>query len=156
VEVYLVQHAEAMSKDENPERPLTTAGRDAATDVAVIAGKLGLDVQQIRHSGKIRARQTAEILSGALTPPGGVQAVRGLNPLDDVQPVADDLVDYAQPVMLVGHLPFMERLAGLMLTGDAGQPVVKFTNAAIVCLSRDNEWQVSWILTPEIAGISGQ
>jgi phosphohistidine phosphatase len=153
LEVYLVQHAEAMSKDKDPERPLTGAGREAAADVAVVAGKLGLDVQQIRHSGKTRARQTAEILAGALTPPGGVAAVNGLDPLDDVRPVADELADHTQPVMLVGHLPFMERLAGLMLTGDAGQPVVRFTKAAIVCLSRDKEWQVSWILTPEIAGI---
>jgi phosphohistidine phosphatase len=140
-----------MSKNENPERPLTEAGRDAASNVADVASRLGLEVQQIRHSGKTRARQTAEILAGALTPPGGVVAVGGLAPLDDVQPVADELADHSQPVMLVGHLPFMERLAGLMLAGDAEQPVVKFTKGAIVCLSRDGEWQVRWILTPEIA-----
>jgi phosphohistidine phosphatase len=55
--------------------------------------------------------------------------------------------------MLVGHLPFMARLAGKMLVGDPEQAVVKFRNAAIVCLSRvDERWQVAWILTPDMAG----
>jgi phosphohistidine phosphatase len=153
MEVYLVQHAEAMSEDQNPERPLTADGRHATADVAVVAARLDVKVQQIRHSGKTRAAQTAEILGEALKPPDGVVQMDGLGPLDDVEPVAVELAHSARPVMLVGHLPFMERLAGMMLTGDAGQPVVKFTNAGIVCLVLDNHWQVTWIVTPEIAGI---
>ncbi len=153
MEVYLVQHAEVMSEEENPDRPLTKDGRHATADVAVIAAKLGLDVQQIRHSGKTRAEQTAQILSEALLPPDGVVQMDGLGPLDDVEPVAVELAHTSKPVMLVGHLPFMERLASAMLTGNVETPVVKFTNAAIVCLSLDAQWQVTWILTPEIAGI---
>jgi phosphohistidine phosphatase len=153
VEVYLVQHAEATSKQEDPLRPITEAGRHATADVAVVAAKLGLAVQQIRHSGKLRAEQTANVLAEALAPPDGVVQMDGLAPLDDVAPVADELARMFQPVMLVGHLPFMERLAGALLTGDPEQAVVKFTNAAIVCLSLDTRWQVTWILTPEMAAI---
>ena len=151
--VYLVQHAEAMSKGQNPDRPLTEAGRQAATAVAAVAAKLHLDVAQIRHSGKTRAEQTAGILAKALTPPDGVAAVEGLAPLDDVRPVAIELAHTTRPLMLVGHLPFMERLASLMLAGDAEQPVVEFTKAGIVCLSLDDQWRVTWILTPEIARV---
>ncbi|MGD8794798.1 MAG: phosphohistidine phosphatase SixA [Anaerolineae bacterium] len=153
MEVYLVQHAEATSKQEDPLRPITEAGRHATADVAVVAAKLGLAVQQIRHSGKLRAEQTANVLAEALAPPDGVVQMDGLAPLDDVAPVADELARMFQPVMLVGHLPFMERLAGALLTGDPEQAVVKFTNAAIVCLSLDTRWQVTWILTPEMAAI---
>jgi hypothetical protein len=46
----------------------------------------------------------------------------------------------------------MERLTGQMTAGDADLPVVTFHNAAIVCLVKgDERWQVSWILTPEMA-----
>jgi phosphohistidine phosphatase len=68
--------------------------------------------------------------------------------------VAEDLNRSVDPVMLVGHLPFMEKLAGYMLTGDADQAVIDFNNAGIVCLKQEDErWQVEWILSAEIAGI---
>ena len=152
--IYLVQHAEAMSEEENPNRPLNNVGRTHATDVAVVAAALGVDVKQIRHSGKTRAEQTAEIIGEELSPEHGVVAANNLGPLDDVEPVAEDLNRSTDPVMLVGHLPFMEKLAGYMLTGDAEQTVVDFNNAGIVCLKQeDGRWQVEWILSAEIAGI---
>jgi len=153
MKVYLVQHAEAKSKEQDPERPLSDLGRRHAEQAARAAGRLGLEVEQIRHSGKTRARQTADIMGEALSPRQGVVSVSGLSPLDDVEPAAKELEEEAKPVMLVGHLPFMERLAGRMLTGDADQAVIDFTNAGIVCLERkDKRWQAAWILTPELAG----
>jgi phosphohistidine phosphatase len=151
MKVYLVQHAESKSKDVDPNRSLTEGGRQDTVKVAVLAARMGLDVHQIRHSGKTRAEQTATILGEALSPPDGVVEVSGLAPLDEVEPVADELTKAAQPVMLVGHLPFMERLAGQMLTGDPESSVVQFRNAGIVCLMREERWQVAWIITPEIA-----
>jgi phosphohistidine phosphatase len=154
MELYLVQHAEAMPKEANPERPLTEQGHNTATDVATMAGRLGIAVQQIRHSGKTRAAQTATILAETLSPPGGVVQKDGLAPRDDVKPVADELKRSDLPVMLIGHLPFLERLAGYLLTGDEGCAVVQFCNAGIVCLVRNGEqWQVRWIITPEIAAL---
>lgn len=152
--VYLVQHGEARAKDVDPERPLTERGRQDVRNVAALAMRLALDVHQIRHSGKTRAEQTAAILGEALSPAQGVVAAEGLSPLDDVAPVADALRHAEEPVMLVGHLPFMERLAGHLLVGDAERPVVKFYNGGIVCLVHGEQgWQVAWILTPEIAGM---
>ena len=154
--VYLVQHAEAMSEEQDPDRPLTDIGRLHAQQVAEVAANLGVEVVQIRHSGKTRAMQTAEILGKALSPMTGVMAVSGLSPLDDVEPVATEIDEISQPLMFVGHLPFMERLAGQLLTLDPDDPVIKFTNAGIVCLEKEEDrWQTAWILTPEIAGIGG-
>jgi phosphohistidine phosphatase len=151
--VYLVQHAEAKSKDQDPDRPLTNQGRRDAEAVAAVAAKLGIEVGQIRHSGKTRARQTAEIMGSALSPAGGtVVAVPNLGPLDDVEPVAKELAAVDLPVMLVGHLPFMERLAGYMLTGNAERAAVRFHKGGIVSLvSKDDAWQLDWIVTPEVA-----
>lgn len=156
MKVYLVQHAEAMSEEQNPERPLTELGRQHTRWVADLAARMGVEVEQVRHSGKTRAEQTAEILGDALGPAEGVAAVSGLSPLDDVNPVAEDLTASSRSVMLVGHLPFMERLAGRLLTGDARQPVIDFTNAGIVCLEKKVErWQATWIVTPQMAEMLG-
>jgi phosphohistidine phosphatase len=154
MQIYLVQHGQAEPKSVDPTRPLTTRGRQETERVAALAARLDLGIHQIRHSGKTRAEQTAAILGEALSPPGGMVATSGLAPKDDVQPVAEALARESGPTMLVGHLPFLARLAGLLLTGDPDRPVLKFRNAGIVCLTReDDRWLVTWILTPEMAGV---
>ena len=153
MKVYLVQHGTAEPKSVDPARPLTKQGRADVERVAAYAARLGLEVGQIRHSGKTRAEQTAEALGAALSPSGGVVAASGLAPNDEVQPVANALASESQPLMLVGHLPFLAHLAGLLLAGDADRPVVRFRNGGIVCLVRkEGRWQVAWVLTPEMAG----
>jgi hypothetical protein len=57
--IFLVQHGEAVTKEENPDRPLTESGRQTVEQVADWAARVGLPVGQIRHSGKLRAQQTA-------------------------------------------------------------------------------------------------
>lgn len=156
MKLYLVQHGEALSEEENPARPLSEIGRQHATWVAEAAAKMGVKVAQIRHSGKTRAKQTAEIMGEALEPAEGVVAVSWLSPLDDVATAARGLDEATQPVMLVGHLPFMERMAGYLLAGDPDRAVIDFTKAGIVCLARDDDrWQAQWILLPEMAKPAG-
>ena len=155
MEIYLVQHAEAKSEEEDPKRPLNEKGRQHAEQVAALAKGLGVQVHQIRHSGKTRARQTAEIMGEVLVPPAGVVEAPGLGPVDPVDEEAAQLDNLVEPVMIVGHLPFMERIVGLMTAGDADLPVVKFHNAGIVCLRKRDVggWQVAWIVTPQVAAI---
>jgi phosphohistidine phosphatase len=154
MKIYLVQHAEAKSKDEDPERPLTNSGRQNAQVVANMAARLGLPVNQIRHSGKTRAEQTAKIMAETLNPEQGMTKSEGLSPLDDVEPVAEALSKAAESVMLVGHMPFMERLAGKMVAGNSDLAVVDFRNGGIVCLiQKGDHWQVSGNLTPELAKV---
>lgn len=155
MKVYLVQHGQAEPKSVDPARPLTEGGRGEVERVAALAARLGLEVVQIQHSGKTRAEQTATVLGKALSPPGGVVAVSGLAPKDEVEPVAEALAGASEPVMLVGHLPFLSRLAGLLVTGDPDRPLLQFRNAGIVCLIREEgRWLVSWILTPDMASAS--
>jgi len=153
MKIYLVQHGQTNPKNVDPTRSLSEQGRQEVEQVATFAARLDLEVAQIRHSGKARAEQTAAILGETLSPPGGVTAVSGLAPLDDVRPVADALAREPQPVMLVGHLPFLGRLVGLLAAGDPDRGVVQFRNGGIVCLTREEDrWLVAWILTPEMTG----
>ena len=155
MELFLVQHAEAKSKSEDPERPLTDAGVEMARRMAAWASQTGLSVAQIRHSGKRRAEQTAEILGEHLKPPAGVIAVDGLGPNDDVQSVATALTGETGPLMLVGHLPFMSRLVGLLVVNEPDAVVVRFRNAGIVCLrQQESRWAVDWALPPDLVASS--
>jgi phosphohistidine phosphatase len=152
VNVYLVQHGEAEAESVDPARPLTERGRHDVRRVAAFAARIGLDVRQIRHSGKTRAEQTATLFGEALSPPDGVVPVSGLGPKDDVRPVAEALAKESQPIMLVGHLPFMARLASLLVGGDPDRPPVQFRMGGVVCLTHDEDrWSVAWIVTPEMA-----
>jgi len=59
--VYLVRHGKAKSKEEDPERHLTERGAEEVRRVARFLAAAGIQVSKILHSGKTRARQTAEI-----------------------------------------------------------------------------------------------
>ncbi len=150
--LYLVQHAVAKSKDEDPQGSLTNKGQEDTRKVAAfLAGYRTVKVSHILHSGKLRARQTAEILAEYLHP-GGVTATDGLNPLDDPAQWVERLGETDEDLMLVGHLPYLDKLASLLLTGDAEKPVVAFQNAGVVCLGRNEEggWPVRWVVVPEL------
>jgi phosphohistidine phosphatase len=72
--------------------------------------------------------------------------------MDDVDTYAAK-IDPDENVMLVGHLPFMERITSYLITGSIDQPVVKFQNSGIICLDRDPEpqsWVIKWTLLPNI------
>src|SRR6516225_11720817 len=129
MELYLVQHGEAKPESEEPERPLTDRGAETVRRMAAWAAQVGLKVDQIRHSGKRRAEQTAALLGERLNPAQGVIAVDGLQPNDDVRPVAEAIQAEPAAVMLVGHLPHLSRLANLLLTGDPDSTVLRFQMA---------------------------
>ncbi|MGD2136391.1 MAG: phosphohistidine phosphatase SixA [Gemmatimonadales bacterium] len=152
MELYLVQHGEATSKAEDPARPLTPAGRSAVERVAQAAAAIGVAAQMVYHSGKLRAAQTADILAQHLAHGRETTELDGMGPTDDPAPLAARVADLAHPALLVGHLPFLSRLASLLLTGDAEQEIIAFQNAGIVALSAGDEgnWRARWILTPEL------
>lgn len=152
MELYLVRHGEAKPEAEDPTRPLTERGKDEVRKVAQHAARKGIRVFDIWHSGKLRAQQTAEILAEALSPAQGVKGVEGLAPLDEPAGIQEELERAEGNLMLVGHLPHLSRLAGLLLAGDAHREVVQFLPATLVALAQmEGGWAVQWILTPEIA-----
>jgi len=149
--LYLVQHGKCLPKEIDPDQGLSEEGAADAERTARLALTLGLTVSGILHSGKTRARQTAEVLAAALHPAEGIKEAPGLNPLDDVAPWSS--LDPGARLMLVGHLPFMERLAALLVTGSQEKPVIRFQNAGIVCLDHDESsvnWVIRWALVPKL------
>ncbi|MBP7737975.1 MAG: phosphohistidine phosphatase SixA [Spirochaetes bacterium] len=150
--LFLVQHGKAAPADVDPERGLTAEGRAEVERIADVAKGYRVAVRSILHSGKKRARETAEIFAARLGADIAVTAIPGIEPNDDVASFAGKL-NAADNAMVVGHLPFMEKLAAHLVTGSSLRPVFKFQNGGIVCLDRDQEngsWVIIWALMPRI------
>ncbi|MGQ9510036.1 MAG: phosphohistidine phosphatase SixA [Thermodesulfobacteriota bacterium] len=148
--LYLVQHGEARSEREDPERSLTDLGRDEVLHISRVAKALNLNPSAIYHSTKLRAKETAEILGRTLNIP--VLSSEGLNPNDPILPWVEMISREDQDLMIVGHLPFLNKLASFLLCGDENAGLILFRYGAIVSLKQkeDKRWAVSWILTPEM------
>jgi phosphohistidine phosphatase len=154
--LFLVQHGEAKAETEDPERSLTDRGAEIVGLMAGWTARMGIRVDQIRHSGKRRAEQTATIFARQLHPPRGLLAVKGLNPNDDVALVTASLQADQESIMLVGHLPHLSRVVSLLVTGDPEIEVVRFRNAGIVCLTqKEGKWAVEWVMQPDLLGDAG-
>ncbi len=150
--LYLVQHGKNLSKDIDPDQPLSADGRADVERIAGVARGYGIKPGRIEHSPKKRAAQTAQILAEALQPEDGVKERSGIKALDDPAELAPGL-SADQDLMLVGHLPFLERLCSYLITGQQEPAVFKFQNGGIVCLdvdSRTDLWIVTWALMPHI------
>ncbi len=150
--LYLVQHGEARKKEEDPSRGLTTRGRNDAEKISGYLSKQVIPLDEIFHSGKLRAEETADIFAEALKPVHGVARANGLLPLDNPTLVHEKLLGMESNIMLVGHLPHLGRLASLLLCGDPEKHVVSFHMAGVVCLERDTNglWSLQWMITPPV------
>ena len=162
MKLYLVQHGQAVSKEEDPERPLSEQGREDVRRVAIRLGEAGVRVVRVWHSGKLRAAETAGILAGKVCSGKRVEMIKGIQPNDAVDEFASDADVWSEDTLVVGHLPFMSRLVALLVAGDSEQELVHYSPGSIVCLERDNSdrWVISWMLSPgllgEAPGVSAQ
>lgn len=150
--LYLVQHGEAKSEKEDPERPLTDRGWEEIRRVSKAAKSLiQIHCSVVYHSGKLRARQTAEILGEILRFP--IEEEEGLNPNDPIQPWVERISKENRDLMIVGHLPFLEKLASFLLCGEENAKLILFRYGALVCLEQveGRKWAIAWILRPEMS-----
>lgn len=149
--LYLVQHGQALPAEVDPERPLSPAGEAEVGRIATLLGDAGLKVGRILHSGKRRAEQTARRLAARLDPEHEPAARAGLDPNDPVEPVAREIESWSEATMLVGHLPFMARLASRLVSGRADAGVVAFQPGSVLALERtDRGWTIAWMIRPEL------
>jgi phosphohistidine phosphatase len=150
--LYLVQHGQSLSKEQDPLKGLTDLGREQTALIAGVAAGYNVPVSKVAHSGKLRAQQTAEIFADALNPQNGVETVSGIAPLDDVASVAGSLA-MDDNLMLVGHLPFMEKMIAFLVTGQEQPSIFRMQNSGIVSIDidpRTGKFIIKWTLMPKI------
>jgi phosphohistidine phosphatase len=147
--VVLVHHASALGPSEDPMQPLSPVGRAWADAAASRAAALGAKPSAIWHSGKLRARQTAEAFWRTCNPLASFSAERGLQPGDPPHWIADRLLAEEREVLVAGHMPHMGELLRLLVSGDAHAPFPEFPAHAVVGLQKQERgWFEVWRIVP--------
>jgi phosphohistidine phosphatase len=151
LKVYLARHAKPVDASVDPHRPLSSEGFIEIEKVADHLSERG-DVRPevIIHSGKERARQTAEVLASRLDPPGGVREQRGLSPNDTIDGWDSYLLS-TPGAMLVGHMPFMGLLSCELTRGTVCGWNTEFRTAEVSCYESVDSggWNLLWHIAPE-------
>jgi phosphohistidine phosphatase len=148
MKVYLIQHGLALPKDKDPERTLSVQGEAQTRRTAEYLMSRSINVDAIWHSTKLRAVQTAKIIAEVLAY-GKIQARDDMNPLDNVEKFPEEILASNKDIMIIGHLPFLQKLAGHLLTGSEESEIIAFKNSGVVSLDYDEKWKIDWLVTPE-------
>lgn len=144
----MVRHGEARSEHVDPERALAENGRRDVSLVAEHLSSLGLKVSKIYHSEKLRAKQTAEILSHNLRPRDGLEEVKGLAPSDNISTALRIIENAEEPIMIVGHLPHLSKLLSELVVRGLEEELLSFDAGGVVCIAREGDHGIiKWSLS---------
>jgi phosphohistidine phosphatase len=149
--IYFVQHGLALPEQVDPNRPLSADGRKEVECISAYLRKVGLAVKKVCHSGKTRAKETAQIFAAQIGE-GNIYELSGMSPNDNVIEFAAAMKE--DDTMYVGHLPHMEKLISYLITGDEDAGVVKFVHGGVVCVEKDSTgFHIEWYLKPSMCKI---
>lgn len=143
--LHLVRHGDARLGIVDSLRPLSPLGRSEVERLAERAAAAGVNVVEIRHSGLVRARETAEILAARLQPARGIAVMSGIRPEDDETTAAAELALLREPVLVVSHMPFVAALTERFLgPRSVAEP---YRTSELRCLARSGDrWSLAYIL----------
>ena len=147
--LFLVHHGDAVGPDVNPMRPLSDRGRVEVDMLAQQASEHGAKPDVIWHSGKLRARQTAEAYWKRCNPLATFSAARGLQPTDPTNWILDSIAAESRHMLIVGHFPHLPRLLGSLKAGMLDADPAYFPLNGIVALEDvEGKWLERWQLKP--------
>ena len=144
--LYLVHHGDAVGPDVDTQRPLSAVGRASVDRLANLAAQRGARPDIVWHSGKLRAKQTAEAFWRACNALAEFSATRDLQPNDSPQWIRDRLVGETRDILIAGHFPHLPRLLAL-LKGQGAE--MHFPLNGVVALATEDEgetWKEIWRL----------
>jgi phosphohistidine phosphatase len=134
----LIRHANAGDRDSNRwpddrDRPLTDKGRKTHRRMSRLLAKLDLVPSQVLTSPWARAAETAAIVTETLGLPQPVPC-DALATDPDLSQLADCTGDPGGDgiVAMVGHSPWMEELAALLLGGNASSLKIDFPKSGVM------------------------
>ncbi|MCP4487205.1 MAG: phosphohistidine phosphatase SixA [Gammaproteobacteria bacterium] len=149
--VYLVQHGVNHPKNEDPQKGLTDQAMYDVDKLGAFIAQMNHKYEAVFHSDKKRARQTAQILGKHLKHMLGVHETDCLGPTDDIDVWANRIICSDGDPVLVGHLPFLNKLAARLVSGDENMQIVDFKNGSMVCLEEGQDrFSVKWAVTPDM------
>ena len=143
--LYLVHHGDAVGPDVDARRPLSPAGVAGVERIAAQAAANGARPQVVWHSGKLRAKQTAEAVWRACNALAQFSASRDLQPDDPPQWFRDRLRGESRDIAIAGHFPHLPRLLALLVSG--GEAGTDFPPHGVVALETHDDgetWHEVW------------
>lgn len=145
--LYLVHHGAAVGPDVDPRRPLSEAGKRSVERTAAAAAARGTRPDFVWHSGKLRAKQTAEEYWRACNALSTLAATRDLQPDDPPVWIRDRLRGESRDILLAGHYPHLPGLLGLLL-GDSEKGALFPLHGAVALRTDDagETWRELWTL----------
>ncbi len=147
--LYLIRHGISLHEEKEPEKSLSQEGKEQTQKIAEFLKTKSVKVDAIWHSPKLRAIQTAQIISKSISCPE-IQERNDLNPLDSVEKFPEEIQSLNKDLMIVGHLPFLQKLASLFLSGAETNQFISYKNSGAVCLEYTDTWKIAWMVTPEL------
>ena len=151
----IVHHGAAVGPEVDPRRPLSPWGREAVDRLAAEAASRGVKPAVIWHSGKLRAKETAEAFWRACNPFADFAATRDLQPGDQPEWMRDRLRGESRDILIAGHYPHLPRLVTLLLSAapegaSAHSEPAPFPQNGVVALTTEDAgetWRELWRLS---------
>ena len=143
----IIRHGEAVAGPVDRERALSPPGREQVTRLAEELLRRDVEIDEIRHSGLVRARETAEIVAAGVRGAPRIVEGAGIDSSDDPEIFAAGLEAWPGTLAIVSHMPFVRRLSALLTDGDPDGTGLAFPAASAACLepASDGRWSVAWV-----------
>jgi phosphohistidine phosphatase len=146
--LFLVHHGDALPPHIDPRRPLSEAGRATVERLAAEAAARGARPDVVWHSGKLRAKQTAEVFWRACNALAEFSATRDLQPDDPPAWMRDRLRGESRHVLLAGHFPHLPGLLQLLLNREEGAEFPQHGAVALATEDEGDSWSEIWRIRP--------
>jgi len=147
--LYILQHGEAVPKEIDPERPLSEQGVRDIRNLAMHMQNMGVQLGNIFHSGKLRAQQSARLIAEVLSPEIEPVQTDGLNPNDDPSVILDDIQQMHGNILIASHMPFVSRLCSVLLTGTDNAEFDSLPGTLFCLEKNDYKWRLAYMLRPD-------
>lgn len=147
--LYILQHGEAVAKEIDAERPLSEQGIRDIRILALHMQNMGVQLGNVFHSGKLRAEQSARLVAETISP--GIQPLQteGLNPNDDPTVIIGDIEQINENILIASHMPFVSRLCSTLLTGTIDAEFASIPGTLFCLEKADNKWRLAYMLRPD-------
>lgn len=136
MELYFMQHGQAVSEQEDPAKPLSREGVAQIQASAQAIHRLGLAFDVIVCSPKRRSHQSAALVAEAVRYPySDILESKAILPKAEPEELLQKLSQMiGDKVLVVGHLPNLSRLVSYLLGSE--NELVRFENGGLVCIDK--------------------
>ena len=147
--LYILQHGEAVPKEIDPERPLSEHGNRDIRILARHMQNMGVQLGNVFHSGKLRAEQSARLIAETLSPEILPIQTEGLNPNDDPSVLIGDIEQLNENILIASHMPFVSRLCSTLLTGTTEAEFASVPGTLFCLEKAEDKWRLAYMLRPD-------